>query len=244
MTVRSSKSIVGGIKLINKKERVQCIWKQDLLTTTYHWKHHKTPKKTALLFIPKRSPEQSTSLHAFAIFATPWVPWQCEVLRNCAKDFWMPQSYAMSHALLDPHDASVFDYCMGNVLMWCEVLDNDSDFERQHGNQSSTFNPNISTAPLCWFQSFKWPGMPPWNFFLYQTLLSHLESLPTHGFIHHENGEVAPLTYDFFCWNIWLVCNLAYLMFSQGTILSLPDFPNFPQFGGSHVDRHPFPGGV
>lgn len=117
-------------------------------------------KKNLHFFSSLRGPhEQSTSLHAFAIFATPWVPWQCEVLRNCAKDFWMPQSYAMGHALLDPHDASG------------EVLDNDSAFERQHGNQSETnrqpsiisiqIYPQLRSADFNPFNDLQYP----WNFF-------------------------------------------------------------------------------
>lgn len=183
--VRSSNLNVGGIKLINKKERVQCTWKQDLLTTStaYNRKH----KKHLHFFSSLRGPhEQPKSLHAFAIFATPWVPWQCEVLRNCAKDFWMPRSYAMGHALLDPHDASVFDYCIRNVLMWGEVLDNDSAFERQHGNQSETnrqpsiqIYPQLRSADFNPFNDLEYP----WNSFFKTSTIPNTS-------LHHENwGE-------------------------------------------------------
>ena len=129
---------------------------------------------------------------------------------------------AMGHALLDPHDA------LSSSTAWdifsCEVLDNDSAFERQHGKQSSTFKHEFAYILLFNLQS-KHPqlcsaDLNPFNDLeyheiisstvkaLYQTCLLHLESSPDHGFIHHENGEkfrVAPLTKDFCFTSDWCV---------------------------------------
>ena len=121
-------------------------------------------KKNLHFFSSLRTPWAVQITSWWPIFATPWVPWQCEVLRNCAKDFWMPQSCenpsfnkskpifaravcnAMGHALLDPHDAA-WD------IFSCEVLDNDSAFEQQHGKQPSTFKHEFAYILLFNLQS-------------------------------------------------------------------------------------------